>query len=217
LSGRGGKCSCSTCTIPTKEAHRPSQTNDPGQCTQYKRVLEIAGAEAQLANLIPPIINGKNFVQDPAAAVKFDKAEIKRRIEMPRGFTKAAGRDPSSVELSGIVMLTIARDKRVADAAVKATAAGIGFPNEEAVRKSPVLLVGTPDEVRRELRSRIEELGMTYYIYFRLRRRLARSWRAKLSRNSPPEGVASKRCAGDGPRLIAQFFKAAVKPARRRN
>ena len=42
----------------------------------------------------------------------------------------------------------------------------MGFPNIEAARNSPVLLVGTPDEVRRELRSRIEELGTTYYIVF---------------------------------------------------
>jgi hypothetical protein len=32
------------------------------------------------------------------------------------------------------------------------------------VRNSPVLLIGTPEEVKRELRSRIEELGMTYFI-----------------------------------------------------
>jgi alkanesulfonate monooxygenase SsuD/methylene tetrahydromethanopterin reductase-like flavin-dependent oxidoreductase (luciferase family) len=29
-----------------------------------------------------------------------------------------------------------------------------------------VLLIGTPEEVRRELRSCIEEFGMTYYIVF---------------------------------------------------
>jgi len=27
-------------------------------------------------------------------------------------------------------------------------------------------LIGTPDEVKRELRSRIEDFGMTYYIVF---------------------------------------------------
>jgi len=146
---------------PVQKPHPPIMIGGSG-----KRVLQIAGAEAQLANLIPPIINGKDFVQDPAAAVKFDKAEIKRRIAMLHGFTKEAGRDPAAVELSGIVMLSIARDKSVADAAARATASSMGFPSDEAVRKSPVMLVGTPDEVRRELRSRIEELGMTYFIVF---------------------------------------------------
>jgi hypothetical protein len=42
----------------------------------------------------------------------------------------------------------------------------MGFPGEEAVRNSPVLLIGTPAEVKRELRSRIEEFGMTYFITF---------------------------------------------------
>jgi alkanesulfonate monooxygenase SsuD/methylene tetrahydromethanopterin reductase-like flavin-dependent oxidoreductase (luciferase family) len=42
----------------------------------------------------------------------------------------------------------------------------MGFPSETAARNAPVLLVGTPEEVRRELRSRIEEFGMTYYIVF---------------------------------------------------
>jgi alkanesulfonate monooxygenase SsuD/methylene tetrahydromethanopterin reductase-like flavin-dependent oxidoreductase (luciferase family) len=42
----------------------------------------------------------------------------------------------------------------------------MGFPSEETTRNAPVLLIGTPEEVRRELRSRIEEFGMTYYIVF---------------------------------------------------
>jgi len=146
---------------PLQKPHPPIMIGGSG-----KRVLQIAGAEAQIANLIPPIINGKDFVQDPAAAVKFDKTEIKRRIAMLRGFTKDAGRDPASIEISGIVMLSIARDKSVADAATRAVASSMGFPSEEAVRKSPVMLMGTPDEVRRELSSRIEELGMTYFIVF---------------------------------------------------
>ena len=63
-------------------------------------------------------------------------------------------------------MVNISRSKSEADAAVKATASAMGFPNEEAVRNAPVALIGTPEEVRRELRSRIEEYGMTYYVVF---------------------------------------------------
>jgi probable F420-dependent oxidoreductase len=146
---------------PVQRPHPPIMIGGSG-----KRVLQIAAAEAQIANLIPPIINGKDFVQDPAAAVKFDKAEIKRRIAMLKGFTKDAGRDPAAVEISGIVLLTIARDRSAVEAAAKATASSMGFPTEESVRKSPVMLIGTPDEVRHELRSRIEEFGMSYYIVF---------------------------------------------------
>ena len=146
---------------PVQKPHPPIMVGGAG-----KKLLQIAGAEAQIANLIPPIINGKDFVQDPAAAVRFDKTEIKRRIAMLRGFVKDAGREPDAVEISGIVLLSLARSKSEADAAIKTTAAGMGFPGEEAARNSPVLLMGTADEVRRELRSRIEDFGMTYYIVF---------------------------------------------------
>jgi alkanesulfonate monooxygenase SsuD/methylene tetrahydromethanopterin reductase-like flavin-dependent oxidoreductase (luciferase family) len=40
----------------------------------------------------------------------------------------------------------------------------MGSPDEEATRRAPVLLMGTPDEVRRELASRIEEFGIRYYV-----------------------------------------------------
>jgi probable F420-dependent oxidoreductase len=146
---------------PIQKPHPPIMIGGSG-----RKLLQIAGAEAQISNLIPPIINGKDFVQDPAAAVKFDKAEIKRRIAMLQGFAKDAGRPPDAVEISGIVLLSIARSKSEADAALRTTAAGMGFPGEEAARNSPVLLMGTPDEVRRELRSRIEDFRMTYYIVF---------------------------------------------------
>jgi probable F420-dependent oxidoreductase len=146
---------------PVQKPHPPIMIGGSG-----RKILELVAAEAQLINMIPPIVNGKDFVQDPAAAVKFDKPELKRRIAMLRGFLKTAGRDSSDVELSVISMVILAKSKSEADAALKQTASHMGFPNIEAARNSPVLLAGTPDEIRRELRSRIEELGTTYYIVF---------------------------------------------------
>src|SRR5262245_14672576 len=146
---------------PVQKPHPPIMVGGSG-----KKLLQITAAEGQIANLIPPIINGKDFAQDPAAAVRFDKADLKRRIDMLHGFVAAAGRAPGSVEISGISMVNLARSKSEADAAVKAVGSSMGFPNEEATRNSPVLLIGTPEEVRRELRSRIEDFGMTYFIVF---------------------------------------------------
>jgi probable F420-dependent oxidoreductase len=146
---------------PVQKPHPPIMIGGSG-----RKILELVAAEAQLVNLIPPIVNGKDFVQDPSAAVKFDKAELKRRIALLHGFLKAAGRSHDAVELSGICMVNLARSKSDADAALAQTATAMGFPNVEAARNSPVLLIGTPDEVRRELRGRIEEFGTTYYIVF---------------------------------------------------
>jgi probable F420-dependent oxidoreductase len=146
---------------PVQKPHPPIMIGGSG-----RKILELVAAEAQLINMIPPIVNGKDFVQDPAAAVKFDKAELKRRIAMLHGFLKAAGRESAAVELSVISMVILSRSKSEADAALQQTAAAMGFPNAESARISPVLLAGTPEEVRREIRSRVEELGTTYYIVF---------------------------------------------------
>jgi len=146
---------------PVQKPHPPIMVGGSG-----KKLLQITAAEGQIANLIPPIINGKDFVQDPAAAVRFDKADLKRRIAMLHEFVAAAGRAPGSVELSGMAMVNLTRSKSEADAAVKAVGSAMGFPNEEATRNAPVLLIGTPEEVRRELRSRIEDFGLTYFIVF---------------------------------------------------
>jgi probable F420-dependent oxidoreductase len=146
---------------PVQKPHPPIMIGGSG-----KRILELVAAEAQLVNLIPPIVNGRDFVQDPAAAVKFDKTVLKQRINLLRGFVSAAGRDRDSVELSVICMVTLARSKSEVEAALKRIATAMGYPNLEAARNSPVLLIGTPEEVRRELRSRIEEFGTTYFITF---------------------------------------------------
>jgi alkanesulfonate monooxygenase SsuD/methylene tetrahydromethanopterin reductase-like flavin-dependent oxidoreductase (luciferase family) len=39
----------------------------------------------------------------------------------------------------------------------------MGFPDEAAARSSPASLMGTVDEVRDELKSRIEEFGLTFF------------------------------------------------------
>jgi probable F420-dependent oxidoreductase len=128
------------------------------------KLLKIAAAEADIANLIPPIFNGKDLINDPAAAVRFDKPELKRRIARLHGLAKEAGRDPRDIELSGLSLVTVSKDKHRVDAAVAEVAKRFGFPDAEAARRAPSILGGTPDELRREIRSRIEEIGVTYFV-----------------------------------------------------
>lgn len=144
---------------PVQKPHPPIMVGGSGS-----RLLQVTAAEAQIANLIPPIINGKDFAQDPAAAVRFDKQNLKKRIGMLRRLCNESRGDGDAIEISGLAMLRLSRSKTEVDAAARQMVSAMGFPNEEAARNSPVLLIGTPEEIRRELRSRIEELGMTYFI-----------------------------------------------------
>ena len=103
---------------------------------------------------------------EPLTEAEWTDEQRSIRIELLRGFVADAGRDPGSVEIGGVAMVSLSRGKSEADAAVRTVASSMGFPSEEAAYNAPVLLVGTPEKVRRELRSRIEEFGMTYYIVF---------------------------------------------------
>jgi len=58
--------------------------------------------------VIPPFTRGD---LDLTEALKFDKTELGRRIATLRGYAKAAGRSPDSIELSGNSFVLAARDK----------------------------------------------------------------------------------------------------------
>ena len=126
-----------------------------------RKLLEITAREADIANLAPPIIRGRF---DAEMRVKFNKPRLTQKIALLNELAAAAGRKPGAIEISGFCAITIARDRTDADAAVATTMKTMGFENEETVRNSPSLLIGTPDQVRREIRARVEEFGMTYYI-----------------------------------------------------
>ncbi|HKD66893.1 MAG TPA: LLM class flavin-dependent oxidoreductase [Candidatus Binataceae bacterium] len=141
---------------PAQKPHPPMMIGGGGS-----KLLKIAGEEADIANVAAPITAG---VADFAAMLKFDKAELRRRIGMLRQFATAAGRDPNAIEISGFVTVMPAADKSQSEAIAEGTAKSMGFAGAQAVRDSPMFLVGTPDEIKREIKSRSQELGLTYYV-----------------------------------------------------
>jgi probable F420-dependent oxidoreductase len=125
-----------------------------------KKILKLAGEQADILNLNPPVTRGMVDVQQ---ALKFDKDETRRRLALLRDYVKAAGRQIDALELSAMSFVLAAKDKSTADAMITATAQAMGIPDADATRNSPQVLVGTFDDVRRELEWRIENFGMTYY------------------------------------------------------
>lgn len=140
---------------PVQKPHPPIMIGGGG-----KRILQIAAEEADILNLNPPVLEG--FV-DIVKAVAFDKNQVKRRIEMVRGFVKDAGRPDDAVELSAMSFVIAAKEQSVADAMINATAQAIGISDVSVARNSPQVLVGTFEDVKREIAWRIENLGMTYF------------------------------------------------------
>jgi probable F420-dependent oxidoreductase len=126
------------------------------------KLLKIAAREATVLNIIPPTGNGKDFVNDPVATVKFDTPTLKSRIALLHQFMREGGRDPSEMELGGLLLLGMSRDKN--DQGLRDMAKGLGFPDYETAQSAPVALLGTPDEVKREIAHRIKDTGVTYFI-----------------------------------------------------
>jgi alkanesulfonate monooxygenase SsuD/methylene tetrahydromethanopterin reductase-like flavin-dependent oxidoreductase (luciferase family) len=127
------------------------------------KLLRIAAREATIINLIPATGNGKDFVNDPVATVKFDMPTLKSRIDLLHGFMREAGRDPSEMEVGGLLLLGLSRDKD--DPGLRQLATQLGFSSFAQAQASPVAILGTPEEARAELMKRVREVGMTYFIF----------------------------------------------------
>src|ERR1043166_6650000 len=95
-----------------------------------KNLLPITAAQGDLANLIPPIYNGKDLIQDPAAAVRFDKALLVQKIARLRRLAQNAGRDPNATEVAGLSLVPAVLKSAAPDAAARAIASSMGFPSD---------------------------------------------------------------------------------------
>jgi probable F420-dependent oxidoreductase len=126
-----------------------------------RRLLGVAARHADVVNLIPPTAHGKDFVKDPEATVRFDRADLRRRIELLGELAADAGR-AGRIELGGFVLANLARDPN--HPVFARLAKYLGFDDVAAARRSPVALLGTPAEVREELAERVEADGVTSFI-----------------------------------------------------
>ena len=126
-------------------------------------LLRAAAEEADILNMIPPTGGkfGKILLED---AMKFDVAEFRRRADIMRAHARAVGRDPGAIELSQFVFVTLGADAAAADMMLTGMAQMMGLANVEAARQSPSVLVGDAQQCRDEIRRRIAELEVTYFV-----------------------------------------------------
>jgi probable F420-dependent oxidoreductase len=139
---------------PVQTPHPPLLVGGGG-----KKVLKIAAAEADILNVIPPSISGTG-----AEVFPVDIASLLPKVTSFHEQLRAINRPVESVELSGYSNVAMAEEKSAADAVVSSIQSGSGMASPEIVRRSSFFLVGTPDEAKREIRSRIESLGITYFV-----------------------------------------------------
>ena len=142
---------------PVQTPHPPVMLGGSGA-----GLLKIAARHGDILNMIPPTSNGKDFVNDPEATVKFTKSVLVKKITQLKHFAEQADRNPDDIELSGFTLVALS-DKST-DPLLEGIARQLGFTDLAAAQNSPVALMGTPEQVLDELQSRIDATGMSYHI-----------------------------------------------------
>ena len=129
-----------------------------------KKILPVIARHADIVNIAPSVTSGQI---DAAKWARFSKASLKRKVQELRELTQQAGRPRDAVEISASSSLFIAKTRGEAETVALRVAKGMGIPDREAARQAPGVIWGTPAEVKDEVRSRIDDLGITHFpLYF---------------------------------------------------
>ena len=123
-------------------------------------LLAVAAAEADIVNIVPPTVDG---AADPAAVRRFSLARFREKAGRVRTLVLEAGRDPAAVTLSAMFFVQMAENEASAHALLQAVGARYGLPPAEAER-FPLVLVGTPRQLRERLAERIALLDLGYVV-----------------------------------------------------
>lgn len=126
------------------------------------KLLDIAARHADIVNLIPPTSNGKDFVKDQQAATAFDARKLADKISAFQDLVTRHGRPVESVRLSSFSVLSV-RAPHSAPGVPRAVQR-LGFHDEASARHSPVVLYGTPGQIREEIDRRVAEFGLSYFV-----------------------------------------------------
>jgi probable F420-dependent oxidoreductase len=142
---------------PVQKPHPPIMVGGGG-----RKVLQIAGRHADILSLVPPNPDGSN---DLRRSMAFGRRQFRERVDMFYEGARAAGRDVSKLEISTLSYMLMSRDKSQAEQMLGASASEAGTDLETA-RRAIAYVSGTPDEVKREIRLRCEELDLSYFSFY---------------------------------------------------
>ncbi|HLW02274.1 MAG TPA: TIGR03621 family F420-dependent LLM class oxidoreductase [Ktedonobacterales bacterium] len=125
-----------------------------------KRMLAIAGREADIVGILPgPLNAGEPTVNDPAAFAP------ERYTQKLAWLQEAAGERFAQLELSVIVTLVFTDNRRQGAEQVAQTRGWSGVSVEE-ILEIPTIFIGTEEEIAEQMLERRERFGISYYMTF---------------------------------------------------
>jgi probable F420-dependent oxidoreductase len=123
-------------------------------------LLAVAAREADVVNIVPPASHG---AAEREAVRRFTVERFRRKATRVRELAEAAGRSPAEIALSAIFFAQIAADDHEAKRLTDSIATRYGLSPAEAER-FPLMLIGTPPQLRERLAERIGLLDLGYVV-----------------------------------------------------
>lgn len=127
-----------------------------------KGLLRVAAKHADVVNIIAEV--GANGYISTAEAAKLTDESFRAKVRFLRDEADRHGRDGGAIRISNVAFTTMVTDS--AEQTRNACEAMAGFFRipPDAVPKSPLALVGTPDEVAAEIVRRQHEWGVSQVV-----------------------------------------------------
>ncbi len=138
---------------PIQQPHPPIIIGGAG-----KGALRLAAKHADVINL--GLHSGKVATLTMEAMRELTGDVVRERAAFVRAEAARAGRDPEAITIgTSIFSVSLAQSAAAAEASARAIGEMIGVTPRDAVR-SPLFLIGTPEQCIEELRRRVREWGV---------------------------------------------------------
>jgi len=145
---------------PLQRPHPPILLGGSG-----KGLLRLAARHADVVNIVSDV--GKAGYIALESTRRFDDAAFCDRVRFVRAEAARAGRDPQAVQISQTIFQLILTDSPAATQAMAENLAGMFGGSVEQVRRSPLFLLGTPEECVAELQRRGREWDLSEVVFSR--------------------------------------------------
>ena len=142
---------------PLQQPHPPIIIGAAGRAA-----LRLAAKHANVVNM--GIHTGKAATLTVEAMRELTGDAVRKRAAFVRAEAAAMGRDPDAITIStAIFSVSLAQSSAEAEGAARTIGEMFGISPREAVR-SPLFLIGTPEQCIEELRRRVREWGVGQFI-----------------------------------------------------
>jgi probable F420-dependent oxidoreductase len=143
---------------PARQPHPPILLGGGG-----RGLLRVAAKHADIVNIISNA--GKPGYISLQEVAKLTDESFRAKIRFLRAEAARAGRDPQAIRISNMMFATIVTDSPAATRAM-AEAMAPGFNSTpEAMMRSPMALIGTPEQCIAEMRRRAKEWEVSQFVF----------------------------------------------------